>query len=66
MITFNPRLGFGLDIEHTEDIIHLVGGEEEDDRIPAAFIGLISVNNQRQQFYDMSFKCYICVQLKSN
>lgn len=41
MITFNPRLGFGFDIEHTEDIIHLVGGEEEDDRIPAAFIGLI-------------------------
>lgn len=39
MITFNTRLGIGFDIEHNENIIHLVG--DDDDQIPAAFMGLI-------------------------
>lgn len=40
MITFKGRLGIGLDIEHNEDIIHMVGNTE-DDVFPAAFVGLI-------------------------
>ena len=40
MITFNARLGIGFDIEHNESIIHMVGVTEEE-KIPAAFIGLI-------------------------
>lgn len=39
MITFSTRLGIGFDIEHNENIIHLVG--DDDDQIPAAFMGLI-------------------------
>lgn len=42
MITFNPRFGIGFDIEHNENIIHLVGEtDDQDDAKPAAFIGLI-------------------------
>ena len=40
MITFKTRLGIGFDIEHSEDIIHLVGTDEEE-IAPAAYIGLI-------------------------
>lgn len=40
MITINTRFGLGLDIEHNENIIHLVG-ESEEDAEPAAFAGLI-------------------------
>ena len=40
MITLKTRLGIGLDIEHNEDIIHMVGNDE-DDAFPAAFSGLI-------------------------
>lgn len=40
MITFKPRLGIGLDIEHNEDIIHMVGTNEEE-MFPAAYVGLI-------------------------
>ena len=42
MITFSPRLGIGLDIEHSETIIHRVGEtDDEDDAILAAFMGII-------------------------
>lgn len=42
MITFNTRLGIGFDIEHNEDIIHMVGKtSDEEDATPAAFVGLI-------------------------
>lgn len=40
MITFKTRLGIGFDIEHSEDIIHLVGTDEEE-IAPAAYVGLI-------------------------
>ena len=39
MITLSTRLGIGFDIEHNENIIHLVGDDE--DQVPAAFMGLI-------------------------
>jgi hypothetical protein len=35
----NSRLGFGFDIEHNEDICHVVG--DDDGRFVAAFMGLI-------------------------
>lgn len=42
MITVNTRFGLGFDIEHNEDIIHLVGeSDNEEDAKPAAFVGLI-------------------------
>ena len=42
MITFNTRLGIGFDIEHTENIIHLIGETaDEEDAQPAAFMDLI-------------------------
>jgi len=39
MITLSTRLGIGFDIEHNENIIHLVG--DDDEQVPAAFMGLI-------------------------
>jgi hypothetical protein len=35
----NSRVGFGFDIEHNEDICHVVG--DDDGRFVAAFMGLI-------------------------
>tara|TARA_R110000782_G_scaffold61862_3_gene127311 strand:- start:118 stop:315 length:198 start_codon:yes stop_codon:yes gene_type:complete len=35
----NSRLGIGFDIEHNEDICHVVG--DDDGRFVAAFMGLI-------------------------
>ena len=39
MIAINYRLGMGFDIEHNEDICHVVGADEG--RFVAAFEGLI-------------------------
>lgn len=39
MITVNMRLGIGLDIEHNDNICHVVGDEEG--RFIAAYEGLI-------------------------
>jgi len=39
MIAINNRLGIGFDIEHNEDICHVVGDDEG--RFVASFEGLI-------------------------
>jgi hypothetical protein len=39
MIAINNRLGIGFDIEHNEDVCHVVGDDEG--RFIAAFEGLI-------------------------
>jgi hypothetical protein len=39
MIAINNRLGIGFDIEHNEDVCHVVGDDEG--RFVAAFEGLI-------------------------
>jgi len=39
MIAINNRLGIGFDIEHNEDVCHVVG--DDDGRFIAAFEGLI-------------------------
>lgn len=42
MIAVNTRFGLGFDIEHNENIIHLVGEtEDEEEASLAAFVGLI-------------------------
>ena len=39
MIAINNRLGIGFDIEHNEDVFHVVGDDEG--RFVASFEGLI-------------------------
>lgn len=39
MVVIKTRLGIGLDIEHNEDILHIV--EHEEGQLLAAFMGLI-------------------------
>jgi len=43
-VVFHFRNGFGFDIEHNEDIIHVVGVEDEEgneEKTLAAFVGII-------------------------
>lgn len=43
-VTFHFRNGFGFDIEHTEDICHVIGVEDKDGNeveTVAAFTGII-------------------------
>ena len=40
MITFNPRLGIGFDIEYNEDICHIVEFADEKEEV-LAFMGII-------------------------
>lgn len=41
MITFNARLGIGLDIEYNEDICHIVQfGDDENEEV-VGFMGII-------------------------
>lgn len=40
MITFNPRLGIGFDIEHNEDICHIVEFDNDKEEV-VAFMGII-------------------------
>lgn len=41
MITLNPRLGIGLDIEYNEDICHIVAFGDSDKEEVLAFMGII-------------------------
>lgn len=44
MVVFHFRNGFGFDIEHNEDIIHVVGVDDEhgnEEKTLAAFVGII-------------------------
>lgn len=41
MITINPRLGIGLDIEYNEDVCHIVEFDNSDKEEVVGFMGII-------------------------
>jgi len=41
MITINPRLGIGLDIEYNDDVCHIVEFDNSDKEEVVGFMGII-------------------------